>query len=53
MCRWLAHSGSPVVIEDLLRKPAHSALHVLSDDARLVVSEPGKEDIRPFAPVRP
>lgn len=24
MCRWLAYSGSPVLIEDLLYKPAHS-----------------------------
>ena len=24
MCRWLAYSGSPVLIEDLLFKPAHS-----------------------------
>ena len=24
MCRWLAYSGSPVLLEDLLLKPAHS-----------------------------
>jgi glutamine amidotransferase len=32
MCRWLAYSGTPVLIEDLLYKPAHSlidqSLHV-------------------------
>jgi glutamine amidotransferase len=26
MCRWLAYSGSPVLIEDLLYKPAHSLI---------------------------
>lgn len=26
MCRWLAYSGSPVLVEDLLYKPAHSLI---------------------------
>ncbi len=26
MCRWLAYSGSPVRIEDLLYKPKHSLI---------------------------
>jgi glutamine amidotransferase len=26
MCRWLAYSGSPVRIEDLLSKPRHSLI---------------------------
>ena len=26
MCRWLAYSGSPVLIEDLLYKPKHSLI---------------------------
>src|SRR5215510_2993742 len=26
MCRWLAYSGSPVLIEDLLLKPQHSLI---------------------------
>jgi predicted glutamine amidotransferase len=26
MCRWLAYSGSPVLLEDLLFKPAHSLI---------------------------
>ena len=26
MCRWLAYSGSPVLLEDLLLKPAHSLI---------------------------
>src|SRR5436190_5286415 len=26
MCRWLAYSGSPVLIEELLYKPAHSLI---------------------------
>ena len=26
MCRWLAYSGSPVLIEDLLYKPQHSLI---------------------------
>jgi glutamine amidotransferase len=26
MCRWLAYSGSPVLLEDLLYKPAHSLI---------------------------
>ena len=26
MCRWLAYSGSPLLIEDLLYKPAHSLI---------------------------
>ncbi len=26
MCRWLAYTGSPVLIEDLLYKPAHSLI---------------------------
>jgi predicted glutamine amidotransferase len=26
MCRWLAYSGSPVLIDDLLYKPAHSLI---------------------------
>jgi len=27
MCRWLAYSGTPVLLEDLLYKPAHSLIH--------------------------
>jgi predicted glutamine amidotransferase len=26
MCRWLAYSGSPVLLEDLLYKPDHSLI---------------------------
>src|SRR5215217_1363269 len=26
MCRWLAYSGTPVLLEDLLYKPAHSLI---------------------------
>jgi glutamine amidotransferase len=26
MCRWLAYSGSPLLIEDILYKPAHSLI---------------------------
>ena len=26
MCRWLAYSGSPVLLEELLYKPAHSLI---------------------------
>jgi len=26
MCRWLAYSGSPVLVEDLLYKPKHSLI---------------------------
>ena len=26
MCRWLAYSGSPVLIEELLYKPEHSLI---------------------------
>src|SRR4051794_2559969 len=26
MCRWLAYSGSPVILEDLLYKPEHSLI---------------------------
>jgi hypothetical protein len=26
MCRWLAYSGSPVLLEDLLLKPQHSLI---------------------------
>jgi predicted glutamine amidotransferase len=26
MCRWLAYSGSPLPIEDILYKPAHSLI---------------------------
>jgi predicted glutamine amidotransferase len=26
MCRWLAYSGSPLLLEDLLRKPEHSLI---------------------------
>ena len=26
MCRWLAYSGSPVLLEDLLYKPKHSLI---------------------------
>jgi predicted glutamine amidotransferase len=26
MCRWLAYSGSPLLLEDLLRKPKHSLI---------------------------
>src|SRR4051812_4411195 len=26
MCRWLAYSGSPLVVEDILYKPAHSLI---------------------------
>src|ERR1051326_4044648 len=26
MCRWLAYSGSPVLIEDLILKPQHSLI---------------------------
>jgi predicted glutamine amidotransferase len=26
MCRWLAYSGSPVLLEDLLLKPTHSLI---------------------------
>ena len=26
MCRWLAYSGSPVALEELLYKPAHSLI---------------------------
>ena len=26
MCRWLAYSGSPVLLEELLVKPAHSLI---------------------------
>ena len=26
MCRWLAYSGSPVLVEDLLYKPEHSLI---------------------------
>ena len=26
MCRWLAYSGSPVLLEDLLLKPEHSLI---------------------------
>ena len=34
MCRWLAYSGSPVLLEDLLYKPANS-LVVQSKHSRL------------------
>jgi glutamine amidotransferase len=27
MCRWLAYSGSPVALEDLIAKPANSLIH--------------------------
>ena len=66
MCRWLAYSGDPVLLDELLYKPKYSlivqslhslfhstdvstlrhqypdnpVLHNLSDQARLVVSEP-------------
>ena len=36
MCRWLAYSGSPVLLEDLLFKPANS-LVVQSQHSRLGV----------------
>ena len=26
MCRWLAYSGTPVLLEELLYKPAHSLI---------------------------
>ena len=26
MCRWLAYSGSPVLLEELLYKPEHSLI---------------------------
>ena len=26
MCRWLAYSGSPILIEELLYKPEHSLI---------------------------
>src|SRR5215216_3773913 len=26
MCRWLAYSGSPILLEDLVYKPAHSLI---------------------------
>ena len=26
MCRWLAYSGTPVLLDDLLYKPAHSLI---------------------------
>ena len=26
MCRWLAYSGSPILLEELLHKPAHSLI---------------------------
>src|SRR6476469_6201911 len=26
MCRWLAYSGSPILLDDLLYKPAHSLI---------------------------
>ena len=26
MCRWMAYSGSPILLEDLLYKPAHSLI---------------------------
>lgn len=26
MCRWLAYSGSPILLDDLLFKPAHSLI---------------------------
>ena len=26
MCRWLAYSGSPILLEELLYKPAHSLI---------------------------
>lgn len=26
MCRWMAYSGSPVMVEDLLFKPKHSLI---------------------------
>lgn len=39
MCRWLAYSGSPVNLEDLLYKPENS-----------LVVHGGHEDLRPFSP---
>jgi glutamine amidotransferase len=27
MCRWVAYSGSPIVLEDIIRKPARSLVH--------------------------
>ena len=26
MCRWLAYSGSPILLEELLYKPQHSLI---------------------------
>jgi hypothetical protein len=26
MCRWLAHTGSPILVEDLLHRPEHVSL---------------------------
>jgi predicted glutamine amidotransferase len=26
VCRWLAYSGTPILLEDLLYKPAHSLI---------------------------
>jgi len=51
MCRWLAYSGAPLPLEELILKPEHSrsidalkeinpALERFSSDTRVVVSEP-------------
>ena len=38
MCRWLAYSGSPILLEELLYKPASGVVHH------------GHDEFRPFRP---
>jgi hypothetical protein len=34
MCRWLAYSGSPILLEELLYKPTHDCPRPASDEGR-------------------
>jgi hypothetical protein len=50
MCRWLAYTGSPVRLEELLLKPGHSLIDQSLHSRLGATTTDGRDESRPFAP---
>jgi hypothetical protein len=47
MCRWMAWSGQPMMVEELLFKPAHG---LVDQTTAAIVPRGGEVELRPFRP---
>jgi hypothetical protein len=51
MCRWLADSGAPVLLEELLHNPRYSLIDQSLHE--LAVIQQGADELRPYQPIAP